>query len=236
MTLKFGLLNNQFSTAKDDYLAHILQVKSHDTNSIIERMLNKGTMLTKTDIVAVLNLLTETLTDITADGETFNINIFRTTLSISGVFNSSTDIFDPKLHTINVNATAGKVLRDAVAKIKTEKIDIAESIPHLIEARDKTTQSKNNIITPNGIIEIVGKRLKIEGEEEKTGLFFINEDDGIEYKVTIIAENKPARIIAQIPTLIQGTYNIEIRSQSTQGGNLLKEPRIGRLNKSLRVM
>jgi hypothetical protein len=50
-------------------------------------MLQRGTLLTKTDIIAVFPILPA--------GSTVNLPLFNTSFSISGVFDSPLDNFDP---------------------------------------------------------------------------------------------------------------------------------------------
>ena len=69
------------------------------------------------DILAVLNNFFEVAVGITASGETINTDLFKTNLSISGVFDGAGDTFDKSRHSIRVNTNAGKLLKEALTKI-----------------------------------------------------------------------------------------------------------------------
>ncbi|MGD8782651.1 MAG: DUF4469 domain-containing protein [Ignavibacteria bacterium] len=47
-------------------------------------------------------------------------------------------------------------------------------------------------LTPGGMAQILGHRLKVNPEVEEEGIYFIK-DDNTEFKVTIIGRNKPLR-------------------------------------------
>ena len=174
MSLKYALLPNLLTPNPDDYVAQVQNVKSHDLSSITQKMLEKGSTITKTDVLAVLNSFFETLTQITKDGETINLDLFKTTVSITGVFDHAADTFDPKRHQIKINATAGKLLKEAIAGVKAEKVSSAEALPHILQIKDSVTKTMNQSITSNGVIEVVGSLLKISGDNPKNGVYFVD--------------------------------------------------------------
>ncbi|UOB18415.1 DNA-binding domain-containing protein [Abyssalbus ytuae] len=232
MSLKYSLNENLLTPQPDDYSARPQGVKSHDLESIIAQMVSKGSTVTRTDILAVLNNFFEVVGAITANGETINTDLFKTNFSISGVFEGATDGFDKSRHTIKINTNTGKVLKEALAKIQVEKITTPEIIPHIIEVKDSISGSVNDHITSNGILEITGSLLKIEGDHPDNGIYLIAED-GTKNKVTTIADNKPGRLFAVLPTLTAGEYTLEVTTQYNGGNSELKAPRTGTFNKPL---
>jgi DNA-binding transcriptional regulator YdaS (Cro superfamily) len=58
-----------------------------------------------------------------------------------------------------------------------------------------------------------------------------------ETKITVIVENKPARLIAVMPTYIsQGEYFIEVRTTFSASGKPMKKIKCGRYHKILTVV
>jgi hypothetical protein len=225
MNLKYSLTENQLTERPDDYSALTHAVSSLDYDAVIQRMLNKGTTLTKTDIIAVMNSFFEVLRDAHLEGHTVNLPIINTSFSISGVFESPMDSFDPNRHKLNINVTKGTILRDAEKNVKLEKTNVAAPLPQIQEIKDSISGSVNEVFTPNGVIEVRGYNLKIDGDDPKVGLWFIDES-GKETKATVIIENKPTRIIAMIPELKTGNFQVKIVTQYGTGGKFLKEPRM----------
>lgn len=233
MSLQYALLEALLTPAPDDYTAQVQNVKSYDMESVIEKMLQKGSTITKTDTLAVLNSFFETVSEIVRQGENVHLDLFSTRLSLSGIFNGATDTYDPKRHSIRVNVNAGKLLKEVAKHIKPEKVDSSETLPHILEVTDSISGSVNDKITSGGVLTLVGSRLKIAGENTENGVYLIDEK-GKKYKVSTLVENKPARLIAILPSLATGTYTLQITTQFT-GGAYLKQSRTGIFDSPLTV-
>ncbi|MDE0471513.1 MAG: DUF4469 domain-containing protein [Ekhidna sp.] len=234
MSLKYSLTENLLTAQPDDYNARPQDVKSHDLESIISQMLEKGSTVTRADILAVLNNFFEVAGSITADGEMINTDLFKTNLSITGVFDGAGDTFDKGRHTIKVNTNAGKVLKDALDKIQVEKTTAPEAIPYILEVKDSVSGSVNDQITSGGVLEITGSLLKIEGSDSNNGVYLVAAD-ATKNKIVTLVDNKPARLFVILPTLAAGEYTLQVMTQYT-GGNPVKIPRIGTFSKPLTVV
>ncbi len=230
--LKYSLQENKLTEEAEDYSALIHIAQSLGMEAIITRMLNKGTLLTRTDILAVLNNFDETVVDILLEGNTVNLPLFNISFSISGVFDSPLDSFDGNRHKLNINVTKGILLRDTEKKVKFEKTNTISPMPQIQEVKDSVSGLVNEILTPKGVIEVYGYNLKIEGDDPACGLWFIT-DDGSENKAEVLIENKPSKILAMIPELLPGGCRIKIATQFTGGGTMLKSPRIYTYPKTL---
>ena len=69
-----------------------------------------------------------------------------------------------------------------------------------------------------------GANLKIAGDNEANGLWFVPET-GDAVKAEVVITNKPSQLIAMIPALAAGNYTVRVVTQNTGGGVLLKTPR-----------
>jgi hypothetical protein len=109
-------------------------------------------------------------------------------------------------------------------------------MPHILEVKDITSDTVNELITPGGVIQLRGGRLKFFPDVENNGIFLINEQGG-EIKFSTVVENKPARLIAVLPANIpQGDYFIEVRTSCSTTGKPMKSLKMGRYNKILTVV
>ncbi len=235
MSLKYSLTENLLTAEADDYSARPQDVKSNDLENIITQMLEKGSTITRADILAVLNNFFEVAGTITASGETINTDLFKTNLSITGVFAGATDTFDKGRHRIKVNMNAGRILKEAATKIQVEKITVPEAIPHILEVKDSVSNSVNEHITSGGVLEITGSLLKIEGESSDNGVFLVS-GDGTKNKIITLVDNKPARLFVILPSLSSGEYTLQVTTQYNGGGSGLRNPRTGIFNKPLTVV
>ncbi len=226
MSLKYSLSEALLTSSPNDYQARAEDVKSHDLASITERMVQKGTTVTRTDTIAVLNAFFEVLTEITKNGEAINLELFKTHFSIQGLFHGATDSFDPKRHHIKINMHAGARLKKVLENLPLTKTAPTETLPHILEVRNITDGSINGRITTKGVVEIIGNLLKVDGPNKQNGVYFVAADKS-EHKVQTIIEKKPARLIAMVPDMPKGPYTLEVRTQCTTGNSLIKNTRAG---------
>jgi hypothetical protein len=224
MLLKYSLVENQLTERPDDYSAQTHSGSSFDKEAVIFRMLRRGTLLTRTDALAVLNGFEETVVEIHEEGGTVNLPLFNTSFSISGVFEGPMDSFDGNRHKLNINVTKGALLRETEKKVKVEKTNAPAPQPQIQEVKDSISGAFNEKLTAGGVVEIRGYNLKIDGDDPACGLWFVAEN-GQETKAVVIIENKPSKILAMIPALAGGNYQVKVATQYTLGGKFLKIPK-----------
>ena len=231
--LKYSLRENILTPAPDDYMAQVTDTRSYSLEEIIDLMMDKRSTLTRADVAATLQVYGEVCSSIVADGAALNTPLMNTALSVSGVFNGANDSFDKKRHTVNLNMTAGSLLRDAVAKVKTEKTEGASTDPYITEVTDIVSGKVNEALTKGGVVQLTGSRLKFDQKDEAQGIFFVPET-GNPVRASVIAENKPARLMAIIPAdLAAETYYIEVRTKIIGSSQKSKTLKTGRFDKPL---
>ena len=107
--------------------------------------------------------------------------------------------------------------------------------PYITEVKDVVSGKTNDILTKGGVVQLVGARLKFDAKDAAQGIFFVPET-GEAVRAAVIAENKPARLMAIIPAdLAAGTYYIEVRTKILEGNKSGKTLKTGRFNKTLTV-
>ena len=231
--LKYCLRENLLTPAPDDYMAQVADVRSYTLDEIIDLMMEKGTTLTRADVAATLQVYGEVVSAIIKDGSAVNTPLMNTSMSISGVFDGANDSFDKKRHTVNLNITAGTLLRDAVTKVKCEKTEGVSTDPYITEVADIVSGKVNEVLTKGGVVQLTGSRLKFDAKDAAQGIFFVPET-GNPVRASVIAENKPARVMAIIPAdLAAGTYYIEVRTKYANATKQLKTLKVGRFAKPL---
>ena len=234
--LKYSLRENLLTAAPDDFMAQVQDVRSYTLDEIIDAMMQKGSTLTRADVAAVLQIYGEVCASLIADGSALNTPLMNTSLSISGVFNGANDSFDKKRHAVNLNITAGTAPKAALGKIRCEKTGTTSTDPYINEVKDIVSGTVNAELTKGGVVQITGSRLKFDHKDSSQGIFFVPET-GNPVRAAVIAENKPARLMAIIPADLEaGTYYIEVRSKHSGGGKPLKAVKAGRFAKPLTVV
>lgn len=233
--LKYSLRENLLTPQPNDYMAQVTDSQSYNLEQIIDKMIERGSTLTKADITATMQVYTETICSLLEEGLQINTPLINTSMSISGVFDGATDSFDSSRHTVNINITPGTKLKETLAKVKTQKVEAASTDPFITEVKDIVSGSVNESLTAGGILQAVGARLKFDNADEAQGIFLIPET-GNTVRCSIVAENKPARVMAMIPADITvGIYYLEIRSKMDSSGKATKTLKFGRFNKALTI-
>lgn len=233
--LKYALRENLLTAAPDDFMAQVTDVRSYTLDEIIDLMMQKGSTLTKADVKAVLQIFGEVCASLIADGSALNTPLMNTSMSVAGVFNGANDVFDKKRHTVNLNLSAGMLLRKAAERVRCEKTGTVSTDPYIGEVKDIVTGTANDVLTAGGVVQLTGSRLKFKADDTAQGIFFVPET-GEAVRCSVIAENKPARLMAIIPQdLAAGTYYAEVRTKIAEGGKAIKVLKTGRFAKPLTV-
>ena len=233
--MKYALRENLLTPAPGNYMAQVADVRSYTLDEIINLMMEKGSSVTRADAAAVLQVYGEVCALLVANGAALNTPLMNASMSISGVFDGANDSFDRRRHAVNLNMTAGTLLRDALASVKCEKTQIASTDPYITEVKDVVSDTVNSALTKGGIVQITGSHLKFDAKDETQGIFFVPET-GAPVRATVVAENKPARLTALIPqTLDAGIRYIEIRTKLLDNNKSLKTMKTGRFAKPLTV-
>ena len=218
---EYSLTENTLTSAKGDYRAQINDVRSYDKEALISRILQRGTLLTRTDILAVINAMEETIVDIHKEGGTVTLPLFSTGFSISGVFKGTDDSFEPGRHRLNITVQKGKLLKRTQQEIHLQKVDFNPAQAHIYRVTDVVSGTDNEKLTPGGVVKISGTRLKISGKDTKVGLWFVAAN-GTETKADHLVRNMPSELTAIIPSLTAGKYHIKLVTQYSGGTKELK--------------
>ncbi|MDR1352089.1 MAG: DUF4469 domain-containing protein, partial [Treponema sp.] len=118
-------------------------------------------------------------------------------------------------------------LRALAERIVVEVEGLADSSGYIDEFIDVTTEAVNETLTPGGMFNISGHKIKVEGDKPEVGVYFVSvADPAVRVKVEgHLAENAASKVIGIIPALATGAWKLEIVTQYTHGGSPLKEPR-----------
>jgi hypothetical protein len=220
----------------NDYRAAIQSAESFDREAIIARMLQRGTLATKTDIVAILNLFDETVTDIIHEGGLINMPLMHTLFSMQGKFNGPLDVYDPQRHKLTINVNEGALLRKLEGELHVEKVAAPIVGPNIIEVHDIASDTINTKLTPGGALKVFGHLIKVVGENPVfgCGLWFVPAT-GDPVKTDTFVDNKPSTLTVIIPALAAGDYQLRVVTQFSGSGRPLATPKTATFDKILTV-
>jgi DNA-binding domain/Domain of unknown function (DUF4469) with IG-like fold len=231
MPINYALFENHLTTDPSDYAAQVKITSSIDLDGLAQRMIDQGSTVTKPDILAVLEDATKATESALLDGSRVLfgglVDLFP---RVQGVFNGLTDTFDPARHRVDVGANPGsrirKTIRDQAQVVKQETI---KPTPAPLEYFDVNTGGTNDDLTPGGIGQLSGHRLKYDEVQADEGIFFLPDGGGAETKVVTVQKNKPGQLVFLVPALASDNYFLEVRARIAGGTEL----RIGRLAETL---
>ncbi len=230
MPIQYSLRENHLTPEPNDFMATVTPTRSVEMNDVIDRMVDRGSTVTKADILSVMEDFQKALEGFIREGASVIMPFAHYTASIKGVFEGQDDIYDSKRHQITININPGKEIKALAKKeLVVEKHEAVKPTPNPAVFTDFNTGEKNTIITPGGMAKVLGHRLKFNSDIEEDGIYFVKED-GTEMKITIIGQNKPSVLMFMIPAeLSSGDYTLEVRIKVGES------VRLGKLSNTLSV-
>jgi len=223
MTINYALFENNLTSDPDDYMALVQPTGTAGQDAIIDRMMQRGSTVTKADIFSVLEDYFSAIEEMVLEGMNANTPSANYGASIKGVFNGPNDSFDAGRHQIRATVSPGQRLRVAVSsRAQPSKQEPGKPSPTLMEYMDYVGGERNSTLTPAGMGQISGHRLKFDPNDENQGIFFVAAD-GNTTRVEVVGQNKPATLMFMVPgTLAAGEYTLEVRA-AVYGGNEIRK-------------
>lgn len=235
-SIQFTLAPARLPPLKDEhkYVAHVHLRGSLGFDDVAERILGQGSTVTKPDLLAVFENLAVCLQELLVEGWRVNFGgIFSMYASVHGTFPDAMATFDPASNTVELNAQAGRRLRDYVlANAVPERIHVDAPAPKPLEFKDLSSATINAVITPGNIGTVEGLHLRFDPEAADEGIFLIPAAGGDTVQITVTQRNDPSQLVFLVPTLTpHAEYWLEVRAH-LKGGEAL---RAGRLVEPLEV-
>lgn len=203
-----------------------------DESALLPEMLKRGTGLSKQEILAVIDLYTDVVSDLVQEGFAVNTRLANFRPGIKGMFRSATDPFDPARHQFRASISEGLTLKKKMREATGERKAASVPAPVIIEYFDHATSTANGALTQGGIGEIIGQELKFDPARAGEGIFFINEADTSETGVQMLSVRTEGTLMFLVPAeLTAGEYILEVRRSYTSPADI----RIGRFAETLTV-
>ncbi len=231
MPIQYTLRENALTPEPEDYTASVTPTRTVTLSDVVKRMVAQGSSITSADIFSTFDNFQKAIESLLLEGANINLPFGNYSTSIKGVFKGAGDSFDPTRHQINPVINPSNELRQIYSQgVTTKKLESTEILPNLVEYKDFNSGATNSTVTPGGMAQIMGHRLKFEDDDEQQGIFIINQDNNSQ-KVAVVGENKPSRLMFMLPAdLEKGEIQIEVRAKIYGG------IRVGKLPQSLTVV
>jgi hypothetical protein len=228
--MDYFLTDNHLTPDPDDQVAIPANIHSYTDEEIIDRILQRGTTLTRADLLAAIQVYHAEHGYIVDEGNGFNTGLINAGPGITGKFNNATDSYDHLRHSLHYNVNFSKSIQERIGKVKMTKVQAPVTGPIIVAIKDSLSGLTDGTLSAGGVLDIAGNRLKVFADIPEDGVYFIA-SDGTEYKASTLVENKPSRLIAMIPALPAGSYILEVRThyiKSAEPGKQLRKMQFAR--------
>ncbi|MBK3516161.1 DNA-binding domain-containing protein [Carboxylicivirga marina] len=223
--LNLWLYDNQLTEDPNDFFGMVKSNGKVGNREVAKLIVDDGSEHKEETIYNLLTIGDKMKAKLMAQGYSINTPLCYGRLGVSGVFEGSSAKFDTTKHKVAATFTQGSELRNALNELNVDVLGIAPTGPVIGQVTDSLSGHKDSIITANNVITLNGNRIRVEGDHEDIGLWFVNVTDSTRTKVTQLVKNDPKQVIAMVPALTAGEYELEIITQFAGGRKLLKEPR-----------
>lgn len=236
--IKAYLYENFLTENPNDYIARVSSERTLNVKDICSVAIDRGgASTTAAAMEHNVNLFLKEMAYQMCDGYAVNTGYFTASTLIKGVFDSKTEKFDPKKHSVIFQFNQGDLLRSEIPTIEVDVLGVAEVSSFIGQVTDVKTGTINEMLTPNRNLKISGSKLKLAGENPAVGVYFINQatNESVKVEPSDIVTNSPSELLIVIPPLAAGNYRLEIVTQYAVS-SLLKEPRKAEFEKVLTVL
>lgn len=231
MTISYSLHKNHLTNVPNQYRALVQSNGTITLEDIIKRMVIRGSTTTESDAYAVLMDFFTIIEGCLLDGLRVNTPLVNCGVSVKGNFDGQTDTFTSSRHWVEMTTSPGPQVRRVIQNRAQVQKQLASDVrPRLLQYLDLNSGERDGRLTPGGMGQIVGDKLKFDPADPTQGIFFTASDRSLN-RVEIVGRNTSVDLMFLVPTnLLPGDYTLEIRS-TLNSGSL----RTGSLNVSLTV-
>jgi len=237
-SIKAQLYDNVLTENPNDFIARVASEKSLNIKDIcLAATTRGGSDVSAAAMEHAVNLWLKEMAYSLCDGFSVNAGYFTAQASIRGSFLSPAEKFNADRHSISFDFNQGSLLRKELGNVEVNILGVADVSLFIAQVVDVKTGSVNDLLTPNRNLRISGGKIKIAGDNEQNGVYFVNTQTNERVKVdaTDIVNNNPSELLVVIPALAAGEYKLEISTQFSGSSTPLKEPRNATLEKILTV-
>lgn len=184
------------------FIGRIILKESFDQEKLVGRMLEMGTSMTKTDIMAVLNLFMTAVERVCMEGNKINMNDFlQFTPVIGGLFEGRNDGFVQGRNSVYLTAQVSRSFNQRIGQnASVEKMALDENRPLFLEVIDSASNSDSLVM--GHIIGVYGRRLKLDPALAGEYLHLVNADNPTEFvAITQFHKRSDQELIFLLPTV-----------------------------------
>jgi hypothetical protein len=212
--LQIMSLANYLKTCLQPYLVRSCCSDTVEVAELVDIMASGRTTLTKPDITGCLQLFTEEIIKLVADGKHVKTPLGAFYLTASGRLETKNQAFTPGIGTLDHELTLhfrtnkaveGKMKSDA----RWERVERFDTTSAAIESYTVVARSAGEAARAGDTLRIAGRRLKFDPADTECGVFL--ESPAGSWRATVYADIAPSKLIVTLPgTLSAGAYDLMV--------------------------
>lgn len=222
---------NKLSEREDDFIINVVYQANRTIKDLCKFAAVKSKFTASELESAYMDLYAQAKEEL-YNASTVEFGFANNSLGVDGVLVGPEPQFDPAVNNVTLRCTPRAEFKEDLKRINVIITGTSDGMPVITKVTDATTGSINCDITPGKGLTGEGNRVRIAGEEGKpVGFFFINSKDQTETPVPAsdLLRNDPSFFSFIIPQLADGSYYLEIATQTTGNSKVLvKEVRRNR--------
>lgn len=239
MTIKFRLQPKHLPGEASRYSARVVYSEVVDLEGLIETMDLRGASITRSDMLAVFEVLLQTLLYLLWRGVRIVTPFGEFGLTIKGDFSDEADNFDPRRHRVELLLKPGERLKEEFAqKVEVRRQQKRVPSPILTQCTNLADPTAAGLLSPGRMARLRGYDLKFDPADPEQGIFLIPLPGGLSsdpqaapIRVSEVGRNKGRELIFVVPpNLAVGAYALEVHAAF--GQSLIRH---GRLEETLLV-
>lgn len=220
-------LNLLTKDVDNDYTAEVSTMKNSLRNEdIAQRIINEGSEIKYDTLLSIINQHDRIIREALMDGYSVLTKTCQFTPRVTGSWIGSSAKFDPEKHKVTLDITLSSEMRESLSHVGVEVLEVKDSGARIGLVTDTATNLSDGTITPGDDIQIDGEKIRVAGDAEGVGIFFVGSDNTAHAVTRRLTTNDPKRLLARVPAdLADGQYTLRIVTQFSNNSTLLKEPR-----------
>jgi hypothetical protein len=210
------LYDNPLTQRKDDRYGRVVNIASINEDTLIERAIENGYNGNRDTMLSNYQAMKREALKAAARGEIVQFGLGHTALSADGPFFGDAPKWNPEVNSLAARISPIKQLREMLKEIPVRVLGLAPEQSAIATVTDVASGKTNECLTPGGMANIKGSRIRIAGDKPGVGLFLYNQDTEttVEIAANSIGLNDPSSIMFVIPAdLESGNYQISIVTQ-----------------------
>ena len=229
-----GLYDNPLTEQAGDCTAKPKVTGTLYNEDVAQQIVKERTEFREETILTILTMADKIKSKAVSEGKIVIDGVGQYSVIIKGVFEGPTSPFDRTKHRLMASYSAGKALREQLAKTEVETEQALAGGPVINVVYDPTAPDTRDQLPFRGMAVIEGNRIALRGTPENAaviGITFtpVNTTDGdspVFIAPAKCAPNSPTRLQFVLPAEVTtGDWHVKVTTQYSSSSSFTKEAR-----------